>query len=394
MTFDLRWTSLIAAATLVAAASTATLTADVAGAAARTPAAKPVYGIGFEGPLSGANAQFGINEVNAVRLAITQANARGTLPFTLTLVQEDDEGDPAHSPAAAEALVTDPRVRAVVGPSFSGSTQATGDLYAQAGLGTVSPSASNPLLSGEGWRTFHRVIATDRLEPQLTAAWLHRRHVHELAVVWDRSSYGATTAAAITRRARALHLTVRRYTVPSSGRYGSIATSIAAHEPGAVYFAGYDTDAVKLARSLKARHYRGVKVGGNGMLDTLFTARSRSAGYGWYATCGCMTSYRTTAQKAFAAAYRNEFNESPGLYSAQAYDATNTIIRAISAAVAGGNSSRYWVNRALGQVQFTGISTRIRFTSHGDLSSTVARVNLFRDRRGRFAEVGSIRAAS
>jgi len=368
-----------------------TATAD---AAERTATAKPTYAIGFEGPLSGANAQFGIVQANAARLAVKQANARGTLPFNLTFVLADDQGDPSRAGAAATALISDQHVLAVVGLSFSGATAATGARYANARLGTVSPSATNPTLSGNRWPTFHRVTATDQLEGQLTAAWLHRRHVHQLAVVWDRSDYGNVTATAVTRRARALHIAVRRYTSSSTGHYGTVAASIAAHRPDAVYFGGYDTEAAKLARALTSRHYTGVKVGGNGMLSSVFTNRAGSAGYGWYATCGCMTSYVTTAQKAFAAAYRHTYNSNPGASSASAYDATNTIIRAIASAVAGSHHSRYWVNVAIGKIRFSGISTRVQFTAHGDLDPTVARVNLFRDGRGHFVQYGNIRTAA
>lgn len=52
-------------------------------------AAGATYDIGFEGPLSGANAQLGINEVNGVKLAVDQANAKGDLGFTVKLVTAD-----------------------------------------------------------------------------------------------------------------------------------------------------------------------------------------------------------------------------------------------------------------------------------------------------------------
>ena len=66
----------------------------------------PTYTIGFEGPLSGANAQPGINEEYGVELAVDQANAGSSLGFKLQLTKSDDEGDPAKSPAACSALVT------------------------------------------------------------------------------------------------------------------------------------------------------------------------------------------------------------------------------------------------------------------------------------------------
>ena len=79
-----------------------------------------VVTIAFEGPLSGDNAQLGINEVNGVKLAIDQANKKGDLGFTLKLLEADDMGDPAKAPAAAATAIQDKTVMGVIGPSFSG----------------------------------------------------------------------------------------------------------------------------------------------------------------------------------------------------------------------------------------------------------------------------------
>ena len=68
------------------------------------------YSIAFQGPLSGDNQQLGINEVNAVRLAIEQANANNTFGFQVELVEADDVGYPAKAPAAAAKVLQDPAV--------------------------------------------------------------------------------------------------------------------------------------------------------------------------------------------------------------------------------------------------------------------------------------------
>ena len=90
--------------------------------------------IGFDGPLSGDNAQLGINEVNAVELAVKEANDNNTYGFKVELVKSDDVGDPAKAPAAATQLQQDPAILGVIGPSFSGATLAVGASYDQAGL--------------------------------------------------------------------------------------------------------------------------------------------------------------------------------------------------------------------------------------------------------------------
>jgi branched-chain amino acid transport system substrate-binding protein len=84
----------------------------------------PTYTIAYEGPLSGGDAQLGLLQLYAVKLAINQANSGkskfGKLPFKLDFKSEDDQGSATQSPTAAQALITDPSVVAVVGPAFSG----------------------------------------------------------------------------------------------------------------------------------------------------------------------------------------------------------------------------------------------------------------------------------
>src|SRR3954466_8893788 len=115
------------------------------------------YKIGFQGALSGDNQQLGINEINAVELAVKQANEKDDLGFKLEVVKSDDGGTPDKAPAAASALLQDNGVVGVVGPIFSGPTKAVGKTYADAKMALISASATNPTLTQSGFTTFHRI---------------------------------------------------------------------------------------------------------------------------------------------------------------------------------------------------------------------------------------------
>ena len=134
------------------------------------------YKIAFQGPLTGDNKQLGINEVNGVQLAIEQANAAKNLCFQLSLLQSDDGGTAAQAPAAAAAILQDPAVVGVVGPSFSGATAAVGAKYSQAGMALISPSATNETLTSQGFTTFHRIVPTDGVEGKATADFLATKY--------------------------------------------------------------------------------------------------------------------------------------------------------------------------------------------------------------------------
>ena len=81
-------------------------------------------------------------------------------------------GTAAGALPAAAALIQDPAVVGVIGPSFSGATTAVGAKYAQAGIAMISPSATNATLTSQGFTTFHRIVPTDGIEGKATADYL------------------------------------------------------------------------------------------------------------------------------------------------------------------------------------------------------------------------------
>ncbi|MGI8492691.1 MAG: ABC transporter substrate-binding protein, partial [Acidimicrobiales bacterium] len=115
--------------------------------------------IGFFGALTGPNAQLGINIKNGERLAIDQYNK--TNPASkVTLDAFDSQGDPAQAPQGAQKMITD-KVLAVIGPAFSGESEAADPLFEQAGIPNISASATRVDLAQKGWKYFHRALADD-----------------------------------------------------------------------------------------------------------------------------------------------------------------------------------------------------------------------------------------
>ena len=133
-------------------------------ASTASASAKPTYVIGYEGPLSGGNQQLGLNMIFAVQLAINNANATGKLPFKLQLAQYDDQGSGTLSPAQAQAAVANKKLVAVVGPAFSGATEAAEPYYSVAHIATVSPSATAAALAKGTQNNFMRVVAGDDVQ--------------------------------------------------------------------------------------------------------------------------------------------------------------------------------------------------------------------------------------
>ena len=199
------------------------------------------YTIAFEGPLSGDNQQLGINEVNGVQLAIDQANKDTSLGFKLKLLKADDGGVPEKAPAAAAQVLQDSSVMGVVGPSFSGASQAVGKKYGDAGLAIVNPSASNGELQDQGFKTWHRVMPNDYAEGPAAADWLAKK-AKKVMVISDKSAYGDGVANAVATELKKKGVTVIKQAADQTTTkdYGPVAQTVKQANVDAMFYAGYD----------------------------------------------------------------------------------------------------------------------------------------------------------
>jgi branched-chain amino acid transport system substrate-binding protein len=342
--------------------------------------------IGFEGPLSGDNAQLGINEANAVQLAVDQANKANTYGFQVTLVKQDDVGDPAKAPAAAAALQGDNAILGVIGPSFSGATAAVGKSYDGAGLVLISPSATNPTLTSQGFKSFHRVVAPDSLEGKEAGDWLALK-AKKVFVVDDLSAYGKGAADAVEAELKAKGDTVDRQGVDAKTTdYSIIAQKVVSSADTALFYGGYDAQAAQFAKALTAAGYKGITMTGNGGKSSIFTKDAGASGDGWYFSCGCLDATVAPQAKAFAAAYKAAFNQDPSTYSPEAYDATEALLTSIKAA--GPSPTRKAVWDAVNAVDYKGITTEVKFLPNGEVSQQV--INLYLQKAGVIGLLGDI----
>ena len=120
--------------------------------------------IGEVAPVTGPASYLGKDTENGARLAVEEINEKGLVvggkKVVLALDAQDDAGDPRQATQVAQKLVDD-GVVAVVGHMNSGTTIPASKIYSDAGVAQVSPSATNPAYTLQGFKTAYRVVATD-----------------------------------------------------------------------------------------------------------------------------------------------------------------------------------------------------------------------------------------
>ena len=220
-------------------------------------AAVPNFDLAYEGPLSGGNAQLGLNMAYAVQYAVNQANsgksAFGKLPFKLTYIAKDDQGSATLSPTDAQELSSNSSVIAAVGPAFSGATKAAEPTFSSHSVATVSPSATLPALATYGWKNFFRVVADDSVQGPADANWVvNTLKDKKLYVVDDASTYGVGLAGAFAVQAKkdGAHVTTGSFpgtTQCSDGtasptQYPDDAAVVVKANPQLLFYGGYYCD--------------------------------------------------------------------------------------------------------------------------------------------------------
>ncbi|MGC8838441.1 MAG: ABC transporter substrate-binding protein [Anaerolineae bacterium] len=98
--------------------------------------------VGLVAPFEGLLRWEGYRLLYAVKLALSEANARGGVGGrSVVLVALDDGDDPARAARVARQMATDPAVVAVIGHFSAETTEAAFPVYAESGIPVVAPVA-------------------------------------------------------------------------------------------------------------------------------------------------------------------------------------------------------------------------------------------------------------
>lgn len=327
--------------------------------------------IGFQGPLSGDSSQLGLNALYGLQTAVDEANAAHTLPYTLALKKADDMGSPDQGPTAAQSLTADANVVAVVGPMFSGATKASEPFFSQANLLSVTPSATNPALTSDGFTTFFREIPSDTAQGTGAADYMAKvLKGKKIYVLDDKSDYGTGLSGSIDTELTKDGVTPTKDGIAPTKDYSAEASKIIAAAPDVLYYAGYYADFGLLSKALHGAGFKGTMMSGDGSLDPAYvTAAGVDAAAGTYFSCGCGDSNADPKQAAFVAALaKSNPGSKAGTYSGEAYDALNSIISILKPL--GANPTRAAVATAYKTVDYTGLTKQVKFQANGEIAST------------------------
>lgn len=279
------------------------------------------------GPLTGPNANLGIYIQNGAKLAIDQYNTKNA-DCKVTLANFDSQGSPTQAPGLAKKAIDDKTIVGVVGPAFSGESKAAGPAFNEAGLVTITPSATAVKLSTNGWKTFFRNIGNDDTQGPAAAKYIKETiKSTKTFVIDDASEYGLGLAK-IVRTELGAQVVDNDSIQQKQTDFGPSVTKVKASGADTLFFGGYSPEAAPLIKQLRDAGWKGIFVVADGVKDTSYMKNAQSAAEGTIITCPCAT---PESAPEFAADYKKAFNEDPNTYSGEGFDSAQILLDGIAA---------------------------------------------------------------
>jgi branched-chain amino acid transport system substrate-binding protein len=344
-----------------------------------------VVKIGHVAPLSGAQAHYGKDNENGVRMAIEDLNTQnisiGGKKVRFEIVAEDDAADPKQGTAAAQKLC-DAKVAGVVGHLNSGTTIPASKVYNDCGIPHVTGAATNPNLTKPGYKTTFRIIANDNaLGAGLAFYAVDALKLKKVAIIDDRTAYGQGVADVFKKTVltKGIQVVDEQFTTDKATDFMAILTAIKSKAPDAIFYGGMDPQAGPMLRQMEQLGLSNVKYfGGDGICTAevaKLAAGAKTLGNVVCAEGGASLQKMPGGdawKKRYDAKYPNQFQ----VYSPYTYDATFVLVDAMKRA----NSTDPKVYTAkLAETNFKGVTSTIAFEPNGELKNPSMTLYVYKD---------------
>ncbi|WP_418126252.1 branched-chain amino acid ABC transporter substrate-binding protein [Variovorax sp. 160MFSha2.1] len=347
---------------------------EAAASAATAPdAGVLIVRIGHAGPTSGPIAHLGKDNELGAKMAIEDLNAKklkiGDKVARFELVPEDDAGDPKQGTAVAQKLI-DENVKGVVGHMNSGTTIPASRLYSDAGIPQISPSATNPKYTRQGFKTAFRVVADDtQLGGTLGKYAVETLKGKNIAVIDDRTAYGQGVAEEFEKSAKAAGATIvgHEFTTDKSTDFNAILTKLKAAKPDVLFFGGMDAVGGPMLKQAKQLGIDAKFMGGDGMCSTELPKLAGDAVGEGAVVCAVAGGVDDDARQALEE-FKTRFKEKNGvdvqIYAPYVYDAIGVLADAM---VKAGSAEPSVYLPELSKVKYEGLTGTIAFDEKGDI---------------------------
>lgn len=340
-------------------------------------------------PLSGFMANGGQTVLGGVRLAAEEINRSGGLLGRRVVVRPlDDEADSDVAVAQVEeirqALDRGERVVAVIGHLNSGQTLAAMEHYRELDLVVITPTSSEKSLTERGYRNFFRVNADDTVQADVDAQFLTENlGAQRIAVLHNDTEYGRGLADLLITElgSRGGQAVVRLQVTEGQSRYEREVTRVAAAQPEAVFYAGYEIEAPYLRMALVEAAVDVPMLASDGAFLGTTIDEAAGTAEGMYVSAFAPSPENVADERWFEAYQAVEYRD-PDTYSVNGYVAMEVLIEGARRA---DSLAADAIAEALREHSLPTLLDGFRYQPDGDLVD--AQIWIYQVRDGEFRQV-------
>jgi len=352
-----------------------------------------VIKIGNQAVLSGKYRSLGEDQMVSIKLASSQLSPVrvGGFDYEIEVVTKDDEGNPEKAFLTAQEMASE-GVEAVVGSTFSGTTEVSVPVYEECGIPVISPSAQKTGISKMG-NTFFRIVINNKQKIENIADFIKNEiKPQKLMLISNKeedsiklvdylrealSNYGIETLEPMSIKISEEDVTV-------------VAENLLIEGPDAIFFcAGYNELASLMTKAREIGLESRFITETSGMSDNIFNLADAQYLEGLIAIIPEPPSLARYSQDPKAVNFWHDFNnyliqmedsnisiDGPGDYAPYCYDSVFIIIEAMerSNSILPGD----YIDE-LKATSYEGLVGHIEFDSNGDKVSPLSTVFIIND---------------
>ena len=333
--------------------------------------------VGLMAPLTGSWASEGQGMKKIVELLAEQQNAKGgVLGKKIEVVTEDDGGDPRTASLAAQRLTTK-GVAVVVGTYGSAVTEASQNIYDEAGIPQIANGSTAIRLTEKGFKKFFRTAPRDDEQGRMAVQTIEKLGFKKVAILHDSSAYakGLADEANALLKKKGTEVVFFDALTPKESDYTAILTKLKGANPNVVLFTGYYPEAGLLLKQKKGMNWNVPFIGGDATNNVDLVKIAGKAAEGYYFLSPPQPQDLDTAEaKAFLADFQKKYGElPPSIWAVLAGDGFRVMVAGIAGAKStDGAKVAEYLHKDL--KNFSGLSGPIAFDAKGDREGEVYRV--------------------
>jgi branched-chain amino acid transport system substrate-binding protein len=269
-----------------------------------------------------------------IEMAVAETNAEGgVLGRSLRVVRADDQESVDQGRSIAQEFGKNPDVVAVIGHLQSYVTVPAAAIYDLSGLVLVSATSTTSELTGRGYRRTFRTIFTDVEVGRQMADFALRRGYRRMVIYYARDENGRGLANAFEEHVASNNLQIldrQSYDPNQSATARMAEQAVEAWKNlnvDAVFIAGQDEPAAKLAAELRRRGIGAAILGGDALATPSFLQIAGKAAEGAIIGTPFHSEMPAPEAQRFAGAFRKRYGREPDVGAALGYDAVRVLVQ-------------------------------------------------------------------